>query len=415
MGTAKWRLWRYNGAFVNMSWDRSTRHRAHPKRNALGGKVLAGTFLSHMAGRSLPFYSPVRFLFVSFPSHGKSADLCSASWAWLRPWLSTPGSVSTWSAAVFTGPVSLTAQPSAPSWRSTDDLEGREACRSRSCSWLFTGARQRLAVDVFPRSGGFRGVADFVHGKMDGMHVWSFEAFPRTRAFVFTLLWLFCILASRVFNFFSSDRHFSSDNFSFGSSWPFYFFFIFVFSRCLFCLPRQSWWKFSACHPVRDAMRNKTKLPWNLYYFKSNWYDLRNSQRPHLKIWARKREGERRSDLNDTNIALPAGGHCGRRGEEGLADFFQLWAFFRVCSRAIFASKLSVQLLRVTENTSRYVDRWGYQQTKNNLCSKMPPTANLRIFLHKSIAGSLTWTAFPRGWVPLVPLETFLQKTKGKV
>ena len=27
-------------------------------------------------------------------------------------------------------------------------------------------------------------------------------------------------------------------------------------------------------------MRNKTKLPWNLYYFKSNWYDLRNSQMP---------------------------------------------------------------------------------------------------------------------------------------
>ena len=23
-------------------------------------------------------------------------------------------------------------------------------------------------------------------------------------------------------------------------------------------------------------MRNKAKLPWNLYYFKSNWYDLRN-------------------------------------------------------------------------------------------------------------------------------------------
>ena len=43
-------------------------------------RVLAGTFLSHMAGRSLPFqcfHSPVRFLFVSFPSHGKSADLCS--------------------------------------------------------------------------------------------------------------------------------------------------------------------------------------------------------------------------------------------------------------------------------------------------------------------------------------------------
>ena len=45
----------------------------------------------------------------------------------------------------------------------------------------------------------------------------------------------------------------------------------------------KAWWKFSACHPVRDAMRDKTKLPWNLYYFKSNWYDLLNSQRPHCK------------------------------------------------------------------------------------------------------------------------------------
>ena len=42
----------------------------------------------------------------------------------------------------------------------------------------------------------------------------------------------------------------------------------------------------------------------------------------------------------------------------------------------------------------------------------MPPTANLRIFLHKPIAGLLPLTAFPRGWVPLVPLETFLQKQK---
>ena len=31
-----------NGAFVNTSWDRSTRHRAHPKRNALGGKGFGG-------------------------------------------------------------------------------------------------------------------------------------------------------------------------------------------------------------------------------------------------------------------------------------------------------------------------------------------------------------------------------------
>ena len=38
---------------------------------------------------------------------------------------------------------------------------------------------------------------------------------------------------------------------------------------------------------------------------------------------SKKKRGERRSDLNDTNIAWPAGGRCGRRGE-GEADFFQL-------------------------------------------------------------------------------------------
>ena len=71
-----------------------------------------------------------------------------------------------------------------------------------------------------------------------------------------------------------------------------FFFFIFVFSLCLFCLPRQSWWKFSACHSVRDAMRNRTKLPWNLYYFKSNWYDFRNSQRAYLSFLCSSRNSK---------------------------------------------------------------------------------------------------------------------------
>ena len=45
----------------------------------------------------------------------------------------------------------------------------------------------------------------------------------------------------------------------------------------------------------------------------------------------------------------------------------------------------------------------------------MPPTANLRIFLHKPIARSLSWTALPCVRVTLDLLETYLQKTKGKV
>ena len=58
-----------------------------------------------------------------------------------------------------------------PDDRRTTWKEGRRVDLDLALNWLFTGARQRLAVDVFPRSGGFRGVADFVHGKMDGMHV----------------------------------------------------------------------------------------------------------------------------------------------------------------------------------------------------------------------------------------------------
>ena len=64
------------------------------------------------------------------------------------------------------------------------------------------------------------------------------------------------------------------------------------------------------------------------------------------------------------------------------------------------------------------VDMWTDVDTNRrrilcDLCSKMPLTANLRIFLHKPIAGSLTWLLFPAGG--LVPLETCLHKTEAKV
>ena len=128
-------------------------------------RVLARTFLSHFSGRSLPFHSPVRFLFAFFS----------------EPWkIRRPLQLSLTPTPTFHSWISLHLIRSGLHWTcithctticailTIDDLEGREACRS--CSWLLTGARQRLAVDVFPR-GGFRGVADFVHGKMDGMHV----------------------------------------------------------------------------------------------------------------------------------------------------------------------------------------------------------------------------------------------------
>ena len=39
-----------------------------------------------------------------------------------------------------------------------------------------------------------------------------------------------------------------------------------------------------------------------------------------------------------------------------------------------------------TENIHRYVDLTGYRQSKSGLCSKMPPTAILSIFLYNPMA-----------------------------
>ena len=46
------------------------------------------------------------------------------------------------------------------------------------------------------------------------------------------------------------------------------------------------------------------------------------------------------------------------------------------------------------------MDRTGYLQLKSGLCSNMPPTAILSIFLHKPMAGPHCRTSFSRGVVP---------------
>ena len=46
------------------------------------------------------------------------------------------------------------------------------------------------------------------------------------------------------------------------------------------------------------------------------------------------------------------------------------------------------------------MDLTGYLQLKSGLCSKMPPTAILSIFLHKPMAGPHCRTGFPHGVVP---------------
>ena len=124
--------------------------------------------------------------------------------------------------------------------------DDRRPGRKGGVSILLLASHQSKAKASCRRlsSGGFRSVADFVHGKIDGMHVWGtassspFEAFPRTRA----VLFLHC----RSFSAFWPAR-FST------SSCPIIIFrltsfrlvrhdrfFLFAFSRCLFCLPRNA-------------------------------------------------------------------------------------------------------------------------------------------------------------------------------
>ena len=43
------------------------------------------------------------------------------------------------------------------------------------------------------------------------------------------------------------------------------------------------------------------------------------------------------------------------------------------------------------------MDRTGYQRTTSGLCSKMPPTAIWRLFVHTPIAGATDSDRFSRG------------------
>ena len=126
--------------------DRSTRHRAHPKRNALGARILEGKFWLHMAGGSLPVHSPIRFLFAfsSEPwENHRPLPLSLTPTLTLHSWIS----LHMISSGVHWACVTHCTTGTICAILTIDDLEGREACRS--CSWLLTGARQRLAVDIF--------------------------------------------------------------------------------------------------------------------------------------------------------------------------------------------------------------------------------------------------------------------------
>ena len=133
---------------MNTSWDRSTRHRAHPKRNVLGGKGFGGN-ICHIF-RAME-NSPTSAAELKSDPDSLQLDQFPLDQQW--------------------SPLGL-YHALHNHLRHPDDRqpERKGGVAVRSCSWLLTGARQRLDVYVFPW-GGLRGVADFVHGKMDGMHV----------------------------------------------------------------------------------------------------------------------------------------------------------------------------------------------------------------------------------------------------
>ena len=181
-------------------------------------------------------FAPVRFLFAFFSEPRKIRRPLQLS---LTP---TPtlhsGSVSTWSAAVSTGPVSFTAL------RRPDN---RRPGRKGGVSILLFVSHQSKAKAGRRRlsSGGFRSVADFVHGKIGGMHVRStassstFEVFPRTRAFFFYFTGAFPHFGQPGFHFLLVRS-----SFFVGKVFVWFvmtvFYSIFVFSLCLFCLPRNA-------------------------------------------------------------------------------------------------------------------------------------------------------------------------------
>ena len=108
--------------------------------------------MSHMAGRSLPFHSPVRFLFAFFSEPWKirrPLQLSLTPTPTLHSWISLHWISSSLHWACITHCTIICAV------LTIDDLEGREACRSCSHQSKVKASCRRLS------SGGFRGVADF--------------------------------------------------------------------------------------------------------------------------------------------------------------------------------------------------------------------------------------------------------------
>ena len=155
------------------------RHLARTNRNALGGKGFGGNIFVAHGGKILAISvfsltSSFPVFFFSLPSHGKLPFRRPLQLS-LTPTLT----LHTWISFHFFGgrqrsPLGLYHSLHNHLRHPDDRRPGKEGRRVDADLALGFSLVLRSKATASCRrlsSGGFRGVADFVHGKMDGMHV----------------------------------------------------------------------------------------------------------------------------------------------------------------------------------------------------------------------------------------------------
>ena len=147
----------------------------------------------------------------------------------------------------------------------------------------------------------------------------------------------------------------------------------------------------SSCFFFRNAVETgKTCLA--LFYCHRNWkwQPALASLTPWQLHWACERnEKRRRTKLAKRQLWLgwPAQRPLRPRERRNQGCFLKFELSRGVVPGCFFHRSLWIPLRWGSENIHKYVDLTGYLQLKSSVCSKMPPTAVLSIFLHKPMAG----------------------------
>ena len=120
--------------------------------------------------------------------------------------------------------------------------------------------------------------------------------------------------------------------------------------------------------------------------------------RYNLKIWARKREGERRSDLNDTNIRLGRPGPAGLAGGRSQRIFFYNFRLSCGCVPDVLRVGFFLDSFSVVGR--RHVDMWTELDTNDGrvVCAQRCLRRRFGGFLYtRLLQVQLTRTGFPAG------------------